>query len=35
MVISTNQKGNWQLEFGNFNQDFDIVIFAGGYQLFK
>ena len=35
MVISTNQKGNWQLEFDNFNQDFDIVIFAGGYQLFK
>lgn len=35
IVISTNQKGNWQLEFDNFNQDFDIVIFAGGYQLFK
>ena len=35
IVISTNQKGNWQLEFDNFNRDFDIVIFAGGYQLFK
>ncbi|APC91405.1 MULTISPECIES: FAD-dependent 5-carboxymethylaminomethyl-2-thiouridine(34) oxidoreductase MnmC [Francisella] len=35
IAITTNQRGNWQLEFNNFNQVFDIVIFAGGYQLFK
>ncbi|MED7819297.1 MULTISPECIES: FAD-dependent 5-carboxymethylaminomethyl-2-thiouridine(34) oxidoreductase MnmC [unclassified Francisella] len=25
----------WQLEFAEFSEDFDIVIFAGGYHLFK
>ncbi|AJI47251.1 FAD-dependent 5-carboxymethylaminomethyl-2-thiouridine(34) oxidoreductase MnmC [Francisella philomiragia] len=33
--IKKLENNTWQLEFNNFTEDFDIVIFAGGYPLFK
>ncbi|APD50403.1 FAD-dependent 5-carboxymethylaminomethyl-2-thiouridine(34) oxidoreductase MnmC [Francisella hispaniensis] len=33
--IERTVNNTWQLEFNNFKENFDIVIFAGGYQLFK
>ncbi|QWU98631.1 FAD-dependent 5-carboxymethylaminomethyl-2-thiouridine(34) oxidoreductase MnmC [Francisella salimarina] len=33
--IKKLENNTWQLEFNNFTEDFDIVVFAGGYPLFK
>ncbi|WP_459382048.1 FAD-dependent 5-carboxymethylaminomethyl-2-thiouridine(34) oxidoreductase MnmC [Allofrancisella heilbronnii] len=33
--IKKFDSNGWLLEFDNFNEKFDIVIFAGGYELFK
>ncbi|AEE87595.1 5-methylaminomethyl-2-thiouridine-forming enzyme mnmC [Francisella cf. novicida Fx1] len=33
--IQRTENNTWQLEFNNFKENFDIVIFAGGYPLFK
>ena len=33
--INKLENNTWQLEFNNFTEDFDIVVFAGGYPLFK
>ncbi|AJI57969.1 tRNA U-34 5-methylaminomethyl-2-thiouridine biosynthesis protein MnmC [Francisella philomiragia] len=33
--IKKLESNTWQLEFNNFTEDFDIVVFAGGYPLFK
>ncbi|MBK2025909.1 FAD-dependent 5-carboxymethylaminomethyl-2-thiouridine(34) oxidoreductase MnmC [Francisella philomiragia] len=33
--IKKLESNTWQLEFNNFTEDFDIVVFAGGYLLFK
>lgn len=33
--IKKLENNTWQLEFNDFTEDFDIVIFAGGYPLFK
>ncbi|MBK2357685.1 FAD-dependent 5-carboxymethylaminomethyl-2-thiouridine(34) oxidoreductase MnmC [Francisella hispaniensis] len=33
--IERTVNNTWQLEFNNLKENFDIVIFAGGYQLFK
>ncbi|WP_150464968.1 FAD-dependent 5-carboxymethylaminomethyl-2-thiouridine(34) oxidoreductase MnmC [Francisella sp. SYW-2] len=33
--IKKLENNTWQLGFNNFTEDFDIVIFAGGYPLFK
>ena len=33
--ISNLENNQWRLEFKEFSKDFDIVIFTGGYRLFK
>jgi len=33
--IKKLESNTWQLEFNNFTEDSDIVVFAGGYPLFK
>lgn len=33
--IKKLENNTWQLEFNDFTEDFDIVVFAGGYPLFK
>ncbi|WP_407878017.1 FAD-dependent 5-carboxymethylaminomethyl-2-thiouridine(34) oxidoreductase MnmC [Francisella sciaenopsi] len=33
--IKKLESNTWRLEFNNFTEDFDIVVFAGGYPLFK
>ncbi|MBK2106522.1 FAD-dependent 5-carboxymethylaminomethyl-2-thiouridine(34) oxidoreductase MnmC [Francisella philomiragia] len=33
--IKKLESNTWQLEFNDFTEDFDIVVFAGGYPLFK
>lgn len=33
--IKKLEDNTWRLEFNNFTEDFDIVVFAGGYPLFK
>ena len=33
--IEKNQDSTWLLNFANSKQEFDIVVFAGGYDLFK
>jgi tRNA U-34 5-methylaminomethyl-2-thiouridine biosynthesis protein MnmC len=33
--ISKKESNQWQLEFSGFTDDFDIVVFAGSYGLFK
>lgn len=35
LKISKTKSSQWQLEFGNFSKDFDIVVFAGSHGLFK
>ncbi|XSZ47445.1 FAD-dependent 5-carboxymethylaminomethyl-2-thiouridine(34) oxidoreductase MnmC [Francisella noatunensis] len=33
--IKKLEDNTWRLKFNNFTEDFDIVVFAGGYPLFK